>query len=80
MNLDLPAREKLVVSLLPSYTISKNFIKEIILEWWLALPSGRQTFLKQKNELCAKTGTVLRFDHSYKFVKCIGVTEEAQWV
>ena len=44
--------------------------------------SGQKQLNNQLLELRKTTGSLLRFDHTYKFVKCLGAysTEEEKWV
>jgi len=55
-------------------------VKELVSQWWNHFPSGHEAFLAQRNALCQSTGSILRIDHSYKYVKTMGVTEEGKWV
>ena len=71
---------QLVQKLLPSFTVSKQLVHDIIQIWWSKLPSGREAFLTQRVLLCQTTGRIVRIDHTYKFVKCVGVTDGADWV
>ena len=43
---------------------------------------GSIEFEKQLLQLRQTTGTILRFDHTYKFVKCLGAysTQMEKWV
>lgn len=77
----LPATpEDMASELLPSLSISKETIKKLLYVWWTELPSGYERYLAQKAHLCATTGQVLRIDHTYKFVKAIGIHDNKKWV
>ena len=55
-------------------------IKQIIYTWWTKMPSGRQAHWQHVQYLRRTTGSILRIDHSYKIVKCVGVQEGETWV
>jgi hypothetical protein len=69
-----------VKNLLPAFSLSKEVMKSILKIWWEKLPSGRETYLAQITVLCTITGKILRIDHTYKFVKTLGVHDEGTWV
>ena len=69
----------LVKELLQSFIISKQIIKEILLVWWYCLPSGRETFLQEKSRYYS-LAISLHSDHSYRYVKCIGVQDGTRWI
>ena len=48
--------------------------------WWFCLPSGQKLFAIEQKEFI-KRGKSLHIDHSYKYVKSIGVTDtDGKWV
>jgi hypothetical protein len=56
------------------------FIKTLLVTWWCQHPTGRAKYLQEQQLLCETTGKVLRIDHTYKIVKCLGVAQGKQWV
>ena len=70
-----------VEDLIPSFKISKELIQKIIATWWYQHHSGRLSFLLEQQQLRQETGEVLRIDHTYKVLKCVGVTDtNNKWV
>ena len=72
--------DDLTRQLLPSFTLTAAFIRCLIFVWWEHHPSGRKTYLDHLQSLRCSTGYVLRIDHTYKVVKCIGVQQKKKWV
>ena len=72
--------KKVVNELLPSFTVSKAFIRQLLFAWWETHETGRKEYLAHQESLRKSTGLVLRIDHTYKVVKCIGVQQGDKWV
>lgn len=80
MSLTKEEKETLLAEvLLPSFTISKEIVRELLLLWWNCLPSGKAAHDGQQSSLQLQ-GESFHIDHTYKFVKCVGVTDQGQWV